>query len=119
MSDYLLVIITAVEVVILAAGVAFSYKVAKIGGKPPLGWVLITGAFSLGVVRAVVFLYAFVTTTFTADPAVWVAQSLTLPVAVLVLVGVYSLYVDFKRVMARDQKSMLVAEEREGSQAGA
>ena len=113
----MLAIVTAFEVVLLGAGVGISVKITRMGGKSPLGWILITVAFALGFIRALVFLYAFATTTIIVDSAVWVAQSLTLPVAALVLAGVYSLHAEFKRVLAQAQRSIQDTEEQAGPQA--
>jgi hypothetical protein len=103
LTDTLLVATTASEAIILAIGVVLAYRLATMGGRSPRGWILITAAFALALVRALIFLYVFATSTASVDVQTWLAQVITLPIAALVLAGVYYLYVEFKRVLSRNE----------------
>ena len=110
MVNILLSLVTVVELVLIAIGVGIAIRVARIASRPPMGWVLLTISFALGFVRGSVYLYIFLGGS-SADFWTSVAEVITFPVVVLVLSGVYYLYVDFKRGMGQKQGAILVPQE--------
>jgi hypothetical protein len=106
LANLVLGFFTLVELVFVGAGAVIAYMMARLATRPPLGWDLLTVSFALAFVRELVFLYVYLFAP-TADPWTSVGQVITLPIVVFILIGVYSLYTDFKRHLARSQSEIL------------
>jgi hypothetical protein len=112
MADSILVMFVVVELVMIGVGVAISIRIARMASRPPLGWILLTLAFAVGFIRESYNL-AVIVATPTMDTWVSVDQLLTLAITLLILGGVYSMYLGFKAELAKRQSMILAPPEQQ------
>jgi hypothetical protein len=108
--DLLLDAVLVAETAMVAGGVVIAVKVARLTGRPPRGWMLLTGAFSTELVQALFFLLSLFGPPSIQDLCGYVGQLLGLPAIALILAGTYSLYWDFSKQLRERQETILSPE---------
>jgi hypothetical protein len=109
-TDLLLDAVLMAETVMVACGVVIAVKVARLTGRPPVGWMLLTGAFSTELVQALFFLLSLFGPSNLQGSSNYVGQLLGLPGIALILAGTYSLYWDFSKQLKNREETILSPE---------
>jgi len=99
------VILAEVVVAIIAIGIAF--KVTRVVGRAPVGWILLTIAMVIILISRFFFLAEFLNTSTAVDMTIFIGQALGLPAFAAFLVGAYYMYRDMKTQMSRRQSEIL------------
>jgi hypothetical protein len=106
--DVVLATVSIAELAMAAAGTGISFMVSELAGRAPKGWIFLSLAFLVFFLRGCIVTVALLFGV-SLDSFFLVIQLFTLPVVVLVLFGVYYLYVDFKRQISSNQTAILTS----------
>jgi len=115
MADLVLASVILAEVVVAVIAIGIAYKVTRVVGRAPIGWILLTVAMLIILISRFFFLAEFLNTSTTVDAVVFLGQALGFPAFVAFLVGAYYMYRDMKTQMSRRQNEILApgAEEQQ------
>jgi len=114
-ADFVLASVILAEVVVAIIAIGIAYKVARVVGRAPVGWILLTIAMVIILISRFFFLAEFLNTSTTVDAVVFLGQALGLPAFLAFLVGAYYMHRDMKTQMSLRQNEILApaAEEQQ------
>ena len=107
MTDLVLTIVFAASAVLIGVATYIGYRVMRLAEHPPLGWILLVVSFFFAFVRTVLFLEAYAGPSSGEAAFVYAGQVISAPIVAFVFAGVYFLYTDFKRQLARQQAEII------------
>ena len=107
MTDITPYVILAAEMVLVGGGTIIAVKVARLTGRPPRGWLMLTAAFATQLIQAVCYLFVYLGPSDIQDSAHYIGEVLGVPALGFVFVGVFFLYRDFTKQLEERQADVL------------